>query len=114
MTKLWTLLKLVQKNLIISIPICMLMGIALGYFVNTRGMKIAILPLTFLMVYPMMVTLNIKKVFKKGDSGSQFVALLINFGIIPFVALGIVFVAMALKSKSIIANPEILISTLTR
>jgi ACR3 family arsenite efflux pump ArsB/nucleotide-binding universal stress UspA family protein len=41
------------------------------------------------MVYPMMVTLKIKKVFEGGDVKAQVVTQLINFGIIPFLALGL-------------------------
>jgi ACR3 family arsenite efflux pump ArsB len=44
-------------------------------------------PLTFLMVYPMMVTLKVRKVFQRGDGKAQWLAQAINFGIIPFAVL---------------------------
>lgn len=47
------------------------------------------MPLTFLMVYPMMVNLQIKKIFLKGDLKVQIVTQLINFIIIPFLAFGL-------------------------
>jgi ACR3 family arsenite efflux pump ArsB len=45
------------------------------------------------MVYPMMVTLKVKKLFEHGDTKAQLAVLVINFGIIPFIAffLGSIF-----------------------
>ena len=81
------LLLLFQKNLTWSIPIFMITGIFYGYFYDPTLLKTAILPFTFLMVYPMMVTLNLKKVFSKGDTKLQIITQLINFAIIPFLGL---------------------------
>jgi len=64
----------------------MIFGILFGYYNDPSFLKTLIMPLTFLMVYPMMVNLQIKKVFSRGDSKVQFVAQFINFAIIPFVA----------------------------
>ena len=52
-------------------------------------MKITVMPLTFLMVYPMMVNLQIEKVFSLEGVRCQIVTQVINFGIIPFIAFGI-------------------------
>jgi ACR3 family arsenite efflux pump ArsB len=65
---MWKILGFLKKNLIWTIPAMMLAGIALGYFWNMSVLKAAILPLTFLMVYPMMVNLQIDKVFFPGRS----------------------------------------------
>ncbi len=86
---MWKKLSTLQKNLVWSIPSFMLLGILFGYFINPSFLRILILPLTFLMVYPMMVNLQIKKVFSSGDYKVQLIAQLINFAIIPFVAFGI-------------------------
>jgi arsenite transporter len=86
---MWNKLSFIQKNLVSSIPIFMIIGIIFGYFSNPSFLKILIMPLTFLMVYPMMVNLQLKKVFSKEISRVQIVTQLINFGIIPFVAFGI-------------------------
>jgi arsenite transporter len=67
----------------------MVSGIIFGYFNDPSFLKILIMPLTFLMVYPMMVNLQIKRVFSKGDTKVQLVTQLINFAVIPFVAFGI-------------------------
>jgi len=90
---MWKLLQRINKNLIIAIPMLMVSGFAAGLFMDAAPLKQLIVPLTFLMVYPMMVTLKIKKVFEGGDTKAQILTQMINFGIIPFVAfgLGIIF-----------------------
>ena len=60
-------------------------GFGFGLLAPTGWLKL----LTFLMVYPMMVTFKLTKVLEGGDSKAQLVAQLINFGIIPFVAFGL-------------------------
>lgn len=86
---MWNLLQKLNKNLIIAIPVTMIAGFLWGYFIPSeiaRSLKFLIVPLTFLMVYPMMVTLNIENL-KQGLNGKlQGTAQFINFGIIPFVA----------------------------
>jgi len=81
---MWSILKQLQKNLIWSIPLFMVLGLIFGYFFQVTFLKSWIIPLTFLMVYPMMVTLNIKELVSKGGNKLQFTALLINFGVTPF------------------------------
>ncbi len=83
---MWTLLGKLNKNLIVAIPILMLLGFFFGWKFNAAGLKSLILPFTFLMVYPMMVTLNIRKVLEGGDGKAQLLTQLINFAVIPFVA----------------------------
>ncbi len=86
---MWKKISFLQKYLVYNIPACMILGIVFGYFNDPSFLKILIMPLTFLMVYPMMVNLQIKKVFSRGDTKVQFVTQFINFAIIPFVAFGI-------------------------
>lgn len=81
------ILQLLQRNLVWSIPAFMIAGIFYGNFYNPAVLKSAILPFTFLMVYPMMVNLNLKQVFSKGDKKLQIVTQIINFAIIPFLGL---------------------------
>ena len=90
MTKrFWSALEWLKANLTWSIPAAMLLGLAFGAVVKADFLKALILPLTFLMVYPMMVNLQIKKVLSGHDYKLQLTALLINFGIVPFVAFAI-------------------------
>lgn len=86
---MWKKLSFLQRNLVYSIPLFMIAGIVFGYFYDSSFLKVLIMPLTFLMVYPMMVNLQIKKVFARGDSKVQIVTQLINFAIIPFLAFGL-------------------------
>ncbi|MBW1650022.1 MAG: universal stress protein [Deltaproteobacteria bacterium] len=86
---MWKYLGLVNKNLVIAIPIMMILGFIFGIIFNAQFLKNLIVPFTFLMVYPMMVTLKIKKVFEGGDTKAQLLTQFINFGIVPFVAFGL-------------------------
>lgn len=86
---MWKFLKTLQQNLIWSIPVSMVLGLLFGYLVDAAFLKSYIIPLTFLMVYPMMVTLNIRQLLKAGDTKLQFTALAINFAITPFIGYGI-------------------------
>lgn len=84
---MWKALQRINKNLILAVPSAMILGFLYGLAVDAAPLKIFIIPLTFLMVYPMMVTLNIKKVAQGGDIKAQILTQAINFGIVPFLAL---------------------------
>ena len=90
---MWKALMWLQKNLTWSIPLSMLAGLVFGQLVDPSLLRRAILPLTFLMVYPMMVAVNIQEVFKPGGGKLQGVTLVINFVLIPLLgySLGLVF-----------------------
>ena len=82
-------LRSLQKNLIIVIPITMIFGFIFGMNMDdVKFLKTMILPLTFLMVYPMMVNLRLKKIFEGGDIKVQLFTQIINFAIVPFIAYG--------------------------
>jgi len=90
---MWSLLIKINKKLTIAIPAMMLAGFMFGIS-SSSGMvsqlKALILPLTFLMVYPMMVTLNVKHL-QEGIKNIklQLMTQFINFAIIPFIAYGL-------------------------
>lgn len=87
-------LSMLQKNLVWAIPVSMLLGLIGGGFVfNAAPLKQLIIPITFLMVYPMMATLNVRTIFKGNDTRLQISTQLINFILIPAVVyvLGKVF-----------------------
>lgn len=86
---MWKVLQTINKNLIIAIPVLMISGFLAGIFINAAPLKQLIVPFTFLMVYPMMVTLKIKKVIEGGDTKAQILTQVINFGVIPFIAFGL-------------------------
>jgi ACR3 family arsenite efflux pump ArsB len=86
---MWKILSWLQKNLTWSIPIFMILGVVFGIVTNPAWLKTLVVPLTFLMVYPMMINLQMKKVLSGGDYKVQIVTQLINFAIIPFFAFGV-------------------------
>ena len=93
---MWKFLSLLQKRLIIAVPVFMTAGFLTGIvFKDVSVLKNLILPFTFLMVYPMMVTMQFKKILKKGDTKVQIATQVINFALIPFIAyvIGKVFFA---------------------
>ena len=86
---MWKILMRLNKNLIYTIPLFMLAGFLCGAWVDMviiKNMKLLIIPLTFLMVYPMMVTLNIKHLQQGMNLKLQGAAQFINFALIPFIA----------------------------
>jgi len=94
---MWSFLLKINKRLVVVIPAMMAAGylFGLGAAPASLGLlKGLILPFTFLMVYPMMVTLNIKALHE-GIKNVRllFLAQCINFIVVPFVAygLGLVF-----------------------
>lgn len=89
------LLAWLQKHLVWSIPGSMLLGLGFGSLSDASALRWAILPLTFLMVYPMMVTMNLRALTAPGSLRLQGTALAINFILMPGIgwALGLLFFA---------------------
>jgi ACR3 family arsenite efflux pump ArsB len=85
MGKLIEKLSFFRKNLLWNIPLFILLGLAFGYFFDASFLKSAVMPLTILMIYPMMVTLNIKSVFSECNYKLEAVTQSINFILIPLV-----------------------------
>jgi ACR3 family arsenite efflux pump ArsB len=84
----WKTIEFLKKNLVWSIPSFMIAGLIVGALLNPAPLKALIIPLTFLMVYPMMINLQIQKVFSGGDFKVQLVTQFINFAVVPFFAFG--------------------------
>lgn len=89
MQAVWKLLAFLQKRLVWSIPLTMGLGLLYGGFFDPTGLRHAIMPLTFLMVYPMMVTLNVREVLTGGDARLQLVTQGLNFAVLPFLGFAI-------------------------
>jgi len=70
----------------------MAIGIITGYFLDVSRLKNLILPLTFLLVYPMMVTLNFKSLLEKTNYKLQASTQIINFIVFPILAYGIGYI----------------------
>jgi ACR3 family arsenite transporter len=75
-----------QKQMVISFPITMLLGFLFGHYFNAQPLQKIILPMTFLMVYPNMVGLDFKKLLTSGDTKLQLATQFFNFAIYPAVA----------------------------
>lgn len=86
---MWKVLSKITKNLVIAIPISMLLGFLFGLNFKTDFLKNLVLPFTFLMVYPMMITLNIKHLKEGINLRLQATTQFVNFAIIPFIAYGL-------------------------
>lgn len=86
---MWQILGKLNKNLVSAIPAMMAAGFVFGLAVDAGFLKGLIIPFTFIMVYPMMVPLKLKKVLEGGDGKALLLTQLINFAIIPFVAYGL-------------------------
>lgn len=80
------LLQVVSKKLTVAIPVMMALGFLTGLGLDAKPLKELIVPFTFLMVYPMMVTLKIKKVIEGGDTKAQVLTQALNFAVVPFFA----------------------------
>jgi ACR3 family arsenite transporter len=80
---MWNMLSVLQKNLVWSIPVSMLLGLLCGYLLDVTPLKQMIIPVTFIMVYPMMVTLNVQSIFKGRDTALQLATQAVNFVLIP-------------------------------
>jgi ACR3 family arsenite transporter len=83
---MWNILSALQKNLVWSIPASMLLGLLCGYLFDAAPLRQLIIPVTFIMVYPMMVTLNVQSIFKGRDTALQLATQAVNFILIPLLA----------------------------
>ncbi|MEB3105108.1 MAG: bile acid:sodium symporter [Cyanobacteriota bacterium] len=84
-----SLLRLLQQQLIWAVPGAMALGLIWGSLLPTDWLKALVIPLTFLMVYPMLVDLRLPLLFSGKESKVQLTAQAINFLVIPFLALAI-------------------------
>lgn len=82
-------LTLIKKNLIISILVSIALGVVLGYYFDLSFLSKTILPLTFLLVYPMMVTLKLESIVEKWNVKLQVTTQIINFIVFPLIAWGL-------------------------
>ncbi len=107
---MWNYLAWLQKNLVWSIPLAMLAGLVFGNIADPAFLRMAILPLTFLMVYPMMVTMNVRDIFNPGGNKLQVVTLAINFLLMP--AIGYVIGLLLFSNQPMIRLALMLTSLL--
>ena len=78
-----------SQNLVTVIPLVMILGLIVGYFVDTSFLKNYILVFTFLMLYPTMIGMKIKEAFDLSHKNVVGYAFLLNFVVIPLIAWGL-------------------------
>lgn len=83
---MWKALAVIQKHLVWAIPIVMVSGIIIGSLFETSILRHTVIPLTFLMVYPMMINLKLEAIMHPKSLKAQGVAQGLNFVVIPFIA----------------------------
>lgn len=86
------LLKFVKNHLIGVILVSITLGIIVGYNFEVDWFKSLILPLTFTLVYPMLVTLDFSSFKQKSNYKLQITTQIINFVIFPVLAYGIGYI----------------------
>lgn len=107
---MFKILLYIKKNLTIILPITMILAIIFGYYFNAAPLKQLLTFITFLMVYPMMVPLQFKQLFTKGNTKLHIVTQLINFIMIPL--LSFILGKLFFSSNSYIMTGLLLISLL--
>lgn len=83
------LLQSLNRQFVWPIPAAMLLGFATGLWTDAAALKVLVLPLTFLMVYPMTVNLRAQSLFNRFDTRLHAATVLLNFDLFPFVAFGL-------------------------
>ena len=80
------ILALITKRLVIVLPVSMAAGFLFGIVLDPAPLKVLVLPLTFALVYPMMIGIDLRQLLVRGNTRLQATALFLNFGVFPFVA----------------------------
>lgn len=80
-----------SKRLVVLIPLAMLAGLAAGLLADVSGLKTLVLPMTMLMVYPMLVNFRPKDALDLRDSGAVGLAMALDFVALPVIAWGLAF-----------------------
>jgi len=83
---MWKALEIIKEHLSISILTAMVIGLVAGYYFETNSLSIFVLPLTVLMVFPMMINIDFRKLIQKGDHKILWISQLVNFIAIPAIA----------------------------
>ena len=83
----------IKSNLIYVVIGSLVAGLAFGQVVGTAAesvLQAAVIPVLFLMIYPMMINIDLKEVVNvRSHAGTVLLSLLVNFGVAPLVAVGL-------------------------
>lgn len=86
---MWKLLGLVQRNLGWAVPAALAAGFLYGLAFDPKPLAAGIMPLTFLMVFPMMVSLRVEELANLRDWRLQATTQMVNFVAVPLLGWGI-------------------------
>lgn len=86
---MWKPLVFLQRNLGWAVPAALAAGFAFGLLFDAKPLDAAILPLTFLMVFPIMVSLRLRELARLDDWRLQTATQLVNFVAIPLLGWGL-------------------------
>lgn len=92
MNPLVRMLSGLSKHLVTLIPASMLLGLAAGLMVDFSAAKVLILPMTMLMVYPMLVNFKPAQALNLDDSKAVGLAMALDFIALPLVAWGLALI----------------------
>ena len=81
-----------SKHLVTLIPLAMLAGLLAGVVADVSALKVLVLPMTMLMVYPMLVNFRISQALDLKDSRAVGIAMALDFIALPAVAWGLAYV----------------------
>lgn len=93
MSMFWKYFMIPNKKIVYTIPIVILTGLIIGLLIDTSGLKSYVLPVSILMIYPLMIGLKISDIVNLKYVKLINTALAINFVAIPLIAylLGFLF-----------------------
>ena len=74
------------RNLFSVIPAMIVIGLAAGYFFDTSALKILILPVNFLMIYPSMIGFRLTELAHLSGKRILLTSVIINFLLLPAAA----------------------------
>ncbi len=77
------------RNLLYVIPAVIVLSLVTGHFVDTAPLKILILPVAMLVIYPAMIGFQPGELLGFSELPLMIANLILNFAVMPFVALGI-------------------------
>lgn len=77
------------KRLVLLIPVAMIAGLVVGALVDAHSLSVLVLPLTMLMVYPMLIGFKPRQALSLADARPVGLAMGLNFVVLPLIAFGL-------------------------
>ena len=74
------------RDMTLTIPVSLTLGMLGGYFFDTTSLKTLVLPVTFMMIYPNMIGFELGELARLSDKKVILAATFINFAVLPLVA----------------------------